>query len=707
MPKPSDRDLHYRLTRQRIIGLGERTVRKSYYPQLQRRLDELERFRFLLDQASDMVFLFDANDGRIQDGNRSAIALSGYSFEVLTSLLVTDIFPQQDLFADFPFQSPPPSEEQRHTAPSVTFCHDRDGRRTRVEISIQKAQLKNTALGLIVARDISARLRAEEDLKRSELRYRALFEDSPISLWEENFSLLKRHFEHLKEDGVDNFARYFSDHPEEITRCIRMIRILDVNRATLTLYEAGSKEELLANIHRILPQTAHNVLKQELMAMAQDGRFEIECVNRTLKGNDRHLLIKSSIPPGYENSWEKVFISVYDLTERMEAEEEKKVLGRQLRQAQKMEAVGTLAGGIAHDFNNILSAVIGFTEMAMDDAPPDSFLSHNMEQVLQAGLRAKHLVQQILAFSRQSEHEMRPVQLDRIIQEACELLRASLPTTIEIRTDIQSDAFTMGDPTQMHQVLMNLCTNAGHAMRDQGGRLTIALREADEEEIQAKRLTGMTADAYLQLTVEDTGHGIHPTIIDRIFDPFFTTKEHTEGTGMGLSVAHGIIKSHGGSIDVESQPGQGTAFRIYLPKVQRHTQDAQPNTLPLPSGTERVLFVDDETMLVDMSRQILQRLGYRVTACTSSLEALQHFQKDPAAFDLVITDMTMPRMTGKELAVELLKLNPQVPIILCTGFSETITEEAAKRLGIQAFILKPIVMSDLAETMRKVLDSPS
>ena len=707
MPRPFDPEHHYRLTRQRIIGLGERTVRKSYYPQLQRRLEELERFRFLLDQASDMVFLFDAHDGLIRDCNRSAVALSGYPFEALTRLTVTDIFPQQDLFADFPFQSQPSSAKQRPSAPSVTFCHARNGRRTKVEISVQKARLKNTTLGLIVARDISARLRAEEDLKRSELRYRALFEDSPISLWEENFSLLKRYFDRLKTDGVDNFVRYFSNHPDEIPRCIRMIRILDVNRATLALYEAGSKEELLANIHRILPQTAHSVLKQELVAMAQEGRFEIECVNRTLKGNDRHLLIKSSIPPGFEDSWEKVFISVYDLTERMEAEEEKKVLGRQLRQAQKMEAVGTLAGGIAHDFNNILSAVIGFTEMAMEDAPPDSFLSHNMEQVLQAGLRAKHLVQQILAFSRQSEHEIRPVQLDRIIQEACELLRASLPTTIEIYTDIQSDAHIMGDPTQMHQVLMNLCTNAGHAMRDRGGRLTIALREADEDEIQGKRLTGMTADAYLQLIVEDTGHGIPPAIIDRIFDPFFTTKEHTEGTGMGLSVAHGIIKSHGGSIDVESQPGQGTTFRIYLPKVQRHTQDDQANTLPLPSGTERVLFVDDETMLVDMSRQILQRLGYQVTACTSSREALQHFQRDPSAFDLVITDMTMPQMTGKELAIELLRINPQLPIILCTGFSETITEEAAKRLGIQAFILKPIVMSDLAETMRKVLDATS
>ena len=704
MPKPSEPEQNYALIRRRIIGLGERTVRKNYYPQLQQRLEELERFRFLLDQASDMIFLFDAQDGRIRDCNQSAIAVTGYPHEILTTMSVMDIFPQQLLLADFPFR-PKDAPDQASTAtPSVTTCRNRGGQEIVVELSAQMAQLKTATLGLIVARDISARLRAEEDLKRSELRYRALFEDSPTSLWEEDFSRLKRHFDQLKKDGIKSFARYFADHPGEITRCIRMIRIVDVNRATLALYEAASKEALLASIHRILPQTAQNVLKQELIAMAQEGRFEIECINRTLQGNDRYLLIKSSIPPGYEESWEKVFISVYDLTERIEAEKERKALGRQLRQAQKMEAVGTLAGGIAHDFNNILSAVIGFTEMAMEDAPPETDLSHNMEQVLQAGLRAKHLVQQILAFSRQSEHEMKPVQLDRIIREASELLRASLPTTIDIRTDIRTDAFTMGDPTQMHQVLMNLCTNAGHAMRDRGGQLSIILREATVEEIQETRLPEMNAEAYLQIVVQDTGHGIPHNIMDRIFDPFFTTKEHAEGTGMGLSVAHGIIKSHGGSIDVESPPGQGTTFRIYLPKISRHAKDDQRNAMPLPSGTERVLFVDDETMLVDMSQQILQRLGYQVTACTSSVEALQLFQNDPSAFDLIITDMTMPQMTGKELATAILQINPELPIILCTGFSETISEEAAKHIGIQAFILKPIVMSDLAETMRKVLD---
>ena len=653
MPKHSDPEYSYQLTRQRIIGLGDRTVRKTYYPQLQQRLQELERFRLLLDQASDMIFLFDADDGRIRDCNESAIANTGYPMEDITALLVTDIFPQHGLFADYPFHLAGAAEVPTDAPPSLTVCRHRSGRDTAVEISVETARLQNATFGLIVARDISARLRAEEDLRHSELRYRALFEDSPISLWEEDFSRLKLHFDQLKREGIDDFNQYFSTYPQEISRCIRMIRIVDVNRSTLKLYEARTKEELLNSIHRILPATAQNVLKQELVAMAHGGHFEIECINRTLKGNERHLLIKSSVPPGYEDSWEKVFISVYDLTERIEAEKEKKALGRQLRQAQKMEAVGTLAGGIAHDFNNILSAVIGFTEMAMEDVPEDSFLSHNMEQVLQAGLRAKHLVQQILAFSRQSEHEMKPVQLKRIIREASELLRASLPTTIDIRTDIRSEASTMGDPTQMHQVLMNLCTNAGHAMREHGGQLSIALYEATEEEIQEKRLPGMNADSYLNLMVKDTGHGIPGNIMDRIFDPFFTTKEHTEGTGMGLSVAHGIIKSHGGLIDVDSRPGVGTTFRIYLPQIMPSEKKDQREAPPLPSGSERVLFVDDESMLVDMSQQILQRLGYQVTACTSSVEALGHFQENPTAFDLVITDMTMPNMTGKELATEI------------------------------------------------------
>ena len=544
------------------------------------------------------------------------------------------------------------------------------------------------------------------ELKQSELRYRALFEDSPTSLWEEDFSRLKRHFDQLKRGGVQDFNAYFREHPEEILRCIRKVRIRDVNKATLALYEAQSKDELMANIGKIMPVSDLNVLQKELVAMATQAHFEIECVNHTLTGKPRHLMIRSSIPPGYEKTWGKVFVSAFDLTERIKVEAEKKKLEKQLRQAQKMEAVGTLAGGIAHDFNNILSAVIGFTEMALEDAVPDSFLRRNMEQVLQAGMRAKHLVQQILAFSRQSDQELRPVQLKKIIVEACELLRASLPSTIAIRTRYQTNAFTMSDPTQMHQVLMNLCTNAGHAMRARGGTLAIMLDEADDLDRWRTQHPELTAEAYLRLTISDTGHGIPEQLIDRIFDPFFTTKEHTEGTGMGLAVAHGIVKSHKGVIAVESQPEAGTTFTILLPQIVTPEAGRRQTGGHLKAGSESILFVDDEAMLVDLSTQLLKRLGYSVTACTSSPEALEQFQAAPDKFDLVITDMTMPQMTGKELAAEMLKIRPELPIILCTGFSEIITEDAAKQAGIQAFIMKPIIMKELADTIRKILDPP-
>ncbi len=542
------------------------------------------------------------------------------------------------------------------------------------------------------------------ELKQSELRYRALFEFSPTSMWEEDFSRLKVHFDHLKAQGIRDFQAYFRENPEEIVRCIRKVRIRDVNKATLALYEADSKEELMANLHRILPISDRNVIKDELVAMATRGHFEIECVNRTLRGRTRHLMIRSSIPPGYENTWAKVFVSAFDLTGRIQAEEEKKKLERQLRQAQKMEAVGTLAGGIAHDFNNILSAVIGFTEMVIDDAPPASPLRHNMEQVLQAGMRAKQLVQQILAFSRQSDQELRPVKLKRVITEACKLLRASLPATIGIRTRLRTDAFTLGDPTQMHQVLMNLGTNAGHAMRERGGTLTIELAEVADAAAWRRHHPELTAEAYVRLTVSDSGSGIPAAIIDRIFDPFFTTKELTEGTGMGLAVVHGIVTSHKGLITVTSRPETGTTFTILLPQIVAPMQNRRPSVGDLPTGREHILFVDDEAALVDMSTQLLERLGYRVTARTSSREALAKFSAAPQDVDLVITDMTMPQLTGKELAAAMLQIRPDLPIILCTGFSEIITEEAAQQVGIKAFTLKPIIMKELAETIRRVLD---
>ena len=396
-----------------------------------------------------------------------------------------------------------------------------------------------------------------------------------------------------------------------------------------------------------------------------------------------------------------------DITRVKKLEKESLRIQAQLQQAQKMEAIGTLAGGIAHDFNNILSAVIGYTEIALTDVDRDSPVQRNLRQVLKAGYRARDLVKQILTFSRQAEHEFRPVHLETILNETYRLLRASLPSTIAIRQDIHSKAAAMADPTQIHQVVMNLCTNAAHAMRQRGGVLKLTLDDLLVDESMAARHPELAAGAYLRLTVEDTGHGMDKNLIERIFDPFFTTKDRGEGTGMGLAVVLGIVKSHGGTIQVESDVGKGSKFQVLLPEILSELDGHAAAPPPLPTGVESILFVDDEIALADLGAQILKRLGYQVTTRTSSVEALELFMERPDSFDLVISDTTMPNMTGDSLAQRLLSIRPRLPVILCSGYSERMSRERAPEMGVAAFILKPIVMSELADTVRRVLDDPA
>jgi PAS domain S-box-containing protein len=388
--------------------------------------------------------------------------------------------------------------------------------------------------------------------------------------------------------------------------------------------------------------------------------------------------------------------------------EDKKKLEYQLRQAQKMEAIGTLAGGIAHDFNNILAAIIGYTELADLQVPEGNKAKKNLKEVLKAGRRARDLVKQILAFSRKGEQERIPIQISPIVKEALKLLRSSLPTTIEIRQNIESDiGIVEADPTQIHQILMNLCTNASHAMREEGGILEVGIRnvEAGSWDSEFGQLD-MPPGNYLRLTVSDTGQGMTPEVLERLFEPYFTTKEKGEGTGLGLSVVHGIVKNYGGTITAYSEPGKGTIFHVYLPRIKEAKEMAEDVSRPgvISTGQERVLFVDDEPVLVEIGKQMLERLGYEVTKRTSSIEALELFRAKPDQFDLVITDMTMPNMTGDKLSRELMQIRPDIPIIICTGYSELISEEKAKEIGIRAFAMKPLVMADLSKTVRNVLD---
>ena len=395
-----------------------------------------------------------------------------------------------------------------------------------------------------------------------------------------------------------------------------------------------------------------------------------------------------------------------DITERKAEEEKRKFLERQLQQAQRMEALGTLAGGIAHDFNNILSSLMGFTELAMRESRADKRLNH-LEQVMRASERAKNLTAQILDFSRREEAGKKPLDIRLIIKETIKLLKASLPSTILIKPDITTKPATvLADPTQIHQIMMNLCTNASHAMRERGGVLEIQLSLIDmnQEEIGLQD-ANLKAGPCVRLKISDTGHGIDPAHLDRIFHPFFTTKKQGEGTGLGLSVVYGIVKNHGGVISVKSELEKGTTFTVHLPYIATEMAVLEKESaVPPASGKERILFVDDEMAIVDSAAQYLRSMGYDVIATTESPEALKIFRRQPDRIDLVITDMTMPQLTGLELSKEILAVRADLPIIICSGYNQFFQEKLLKQMGVSHFVKKPITLADLNRAVRLVLD---
>jgi PAS domain S-box-containing protein len=386
--------------------------------------------------------------------------------------------------------------------------------------------------------------------------------------------------------------------------------------------------------------------------------------------------------------------------------EERRKTEAQLLHSQKIEAMGTLAGGIAHDFNNILTAIIGFSEMVEEDLPPESPSIPRIQRVLNAASRGRELVRQILAFSRKTETARTPLSLLSHVQETVQLLRASLPTTIEIKLSTKADRDTvLASSTELQQILMNLATNASFAMKETGGILDISITNVDFEPDSPIFDADIEPGQYVQLVVTDTGSGMVPDVMKRIFEPFFTTKGVGEGTGMGLAVVYGVVKSLHGTIAVESELGVGSVFRVFLPKVATEAQPESPKTVEIPKGKERVLFIDDEELLVEWGQALLERLGYEVTALTDSAEAFAIFSSDPSRFDLVITDQTMPHMTGLRLARELLKIRPSIPIILCTGHSDAVTPHTLKEAGVREFMMKPLAKRELSQAVRRVLEA--
>ena len=552
--------------------------------------------------------------------------------------------------------------------PKESNFHMKDDAKTKKQLKNKLVELRQRIAEL--EKSEAERKRVEEALRESEKQYRTLFNGAADAIF------------------IHDLDGYFLQVNE--MACERL---------------GYSQEELLRMAPKDIaaPEDAQQT-SERINQIRQKGHLVFETEQVTRDGKIIPAEVSSRL---IEYAGKQALLSIArDITERKQAEEEHNKLQSQLEQAQRMEAIGTLASGITHDFNNILSAVIGYTELAREDVSEGSKAQANLQEVYKAGIRAKDLVGQILAFSRQREHEQKPVRISSIIKESLRLLRPSLPTTIEIRQNIQTESDTvLADPSQIHQVLMNLCTNAAHAMREKGGILELTLEEVDLDTHDVASYPGLTPGAYVKLSVSDTGHGMNRRVMKRIFDPYFTTKEKGVGTGLGLAVVDGIVKTHGGTITVYSEPEKGATFHVYLPRIEHPKAVGVPEEIePLPKGHERILFVDDEKPLVDIGKQVLERLGYQVTARTSSTEALEAFRAQPEKFDLVITDQTMPTMTGEMLAKEITGIKPDTPVILCTGYSEILSEGKLGASGIREVLRKPIITREMAKTIRRVLD---
>ena len=626
------------------------------------------KFRAIYEQAPTGIAILDSITGRFTKINQKYCDIVGYSEEEMLDQTYQELTPPDDLQTDL-------AQMQLLLAGQIgSFQMEKryirkNGEIIWVNLICVPLWLESTdpRQHMAMVEDITYRKQAEKALQESEERFRLLNEAIPQQVWT------------ARPDGSLDY----------------------VNQRVLQYFGCSFEEIIGQGWQRFIhPDDLSGCLERWDKARDTNQPFEIEFRLFQEKAHSFRWHLGRALPI-FDQDGEVVkwFGTNTDITQF-------KQLENQIRQSQKMEAIGTLAGGIAHDFNNILMAITGYAELATFNSRGNDAAQRNLEEVLVAGQRAKELVQQILAFSRQTEHQRQRIELKLVVKEVCKLLRASLPTTVEIRQNFtKAPTVILGDPIQMHQVIMNLCANAEHAMRESGGLLELNVDHVIGETDDIKIHRDLEGSSYVRLTVRDTGAGMAQDVAERIFDPFFTTKGVGEGTGLGLAVVHGIVNSHGGFINMESEPGKGTIFSVYFPEMeakslQRDNEQLEKEYL---MGDGHILFVEDEEALARLGKEAMTGLGYEVMVRTSSVEALEAFRSDPLRFDAVVTDQTMPNMTGEALSRALLQIRPDVPIILCTGFSHSMTQEKAKAMGVRAFLLKPLLIKDLGRTLHEVL----
>ncbi|HNR32318.1 MAG TPA: PAS domain-containing protein [Candidatus Hydrogenedentes bacterium] len=634
-----------------------------------------DRYRMLFNTASDPVVVFEISTqplapGRIIEANEEVCRVLGYDNEKLTGMSIMDILhPERADAATVRMES----LLKHHQVFFETVLVTKAGRPLPIAVTARAFLSDDRYLVLAVGR-LQRIGSGAASTSEGDSRYEIVADRTGQILYDYNI-------------------------PANSIRWIGAVtRVTGYAREEI---DGADFQRLLEMIH---PDDRDRVRGAIQRGVAEIGVYHSEYRFLHKSGTYRYFEDEGLALPGEDGRAYRVLGAVRDVTARALAERERRRFELEAQHSQRLESLGVLAGGIAHDFNNVLAAIIGLTDMALQDIPADSPTHADLSEALQAAHRAKELVKQILAFSRQTGEDRGPLYLHVVVREAMKLARATLPATIEIIDDVDVHSGVVeANAGQIHQVLMNFITNSAQAIGDRGGRISVTLRDVDVDEHLAATHPKLRPGPYVRLSVTDNGHGMEQRILKRVFDPFFTTKGPGEGTGMGLSVVHGIITSHNGAVMAESASGQGATFHTYLPRVVSPVLEDQLVRHAQPRAQGRILFVDDEEAVRRFGKAALEKLGYDVAAVDSADSALQAFESDEAGFDLIITDQVMPRMTGADLVEELRRRGSKVPVILFTGFGEHLTEAKAARAGIQEIVTKPVVAHELDAVIRRIL----